>query len=88
MSIILSESFPTSTDGVNHIKVEIHSNGMSVDVVRDVTERDPPQAYILWTELDEQSIEYIADKFQYESLVMFKTLVPMLIKAKTLRTMI
>jgi hypothetical protein len=88
MSITLTERVPVAADDSNaHIlKVEILLPGVTVNVECGVTETDPREVRISWEDLED--IDAVANKFLFSTLVMFKTLVPMLIKAKTLRAMV
>lgn len=86
MSITLSETFSTGINSVNRIEVKIFDTGVFVDIVRDATAFDSAQVLVPWGTMED--VDAVAELFLYEPLIMFKTLVPMLIKAKTLRAML
>lgn len=88
MSITLTERVPVAADDSSSdiLKVEILLPGVTVNVVCDSINPDPPEVCISWEELED--IDAVANKFLFNTVVLFKTLVPMLIKAKALRTLV
>ncbi len=88
MSIItLTERVPVAPedDYFHVLTVQVLLPGVSINVAKGAEEPDPAEVRISWEDLED--IEAVADKFLFSTVILFKTLVPMLIKAKQLRNM-